>query len=284
MGIRIYKPTSAGRRNASVSDFADITDKKKKPEKTLLVRLKKHGGRNNQGKITARHRGGGHRKMYRIIDFKRRKDDMTATVISVEYDPNRSARIALLEYTDGEKRYILAPLGLKAGAKLESGPNAEPKMGNCLPLANVPPGTQVHNIEMQPGRGAQLCRSAGAGAVMNATEGSWAQITLPSGEVRRLPSSCRATIGQIGNTDHDKVVIGKAGRKRWMGRRPHVRGTAMNPVAHPMGGGEGKNSGGRHPCSPTGKLSKGGRTRKRRKSSTKAIIRRRRSRRYGQLK
>jgi large subunit ribosomal protein L2 len=284
MGIRFYKPTSPGRRNASVSDFADITDKKKQPEKSLLVRLKKHGGRNNQGKITIRHRGGGHRKMYRIIDFKRRKDGVPAEVISVEYDPNRSARIALLQYQDGEKTYIIAPLGLKAGDVLENGPQADPKVGNCMPLLNIPPGTEIHNIEMQPGRGGQLCRGAGTVAVMNAAEGTWAQITLPSGEVRRLHSSCRATIGKVGNTDHNNVTLGKAGRKRWMGRRPHVRGTAMNPVAHPMGGGEGRNSGGRHPCSPTGKLAKGGKTRKRRKNSSKAIIRRRKSRRYGQLK
>lgn len=284
MGIRHYKPTSPGRRNASVSDFAELTDKKKKPEKSLLVRLKKHSGRNNQGKITVRHRGGGHRKMYRIIDFKRLKDGVPAEVIAVEYDPNRTTRIALIQYQDGEKTYILAPNGLKAGDVLENGPQADPKVGNCMPLSNIPPGTDVHNIEMQPGRGGQLCRSAGTVAVMNATEGSWAQITLPSGEVRRLPSSCRATIGQLSNTDHNNISLGKAGRKRWMGRRPHVRGTAMNPVAHPMGGGEGKNSGGRHPCSPTGKLAKGGGTRKRRKSSSNAIIRRRKSRRYGQLK
>ncbi|MEZ5949052.1 MAG: 50S ribosomal protein L2 [Planctomycetaceae bacterium] len=284
MGIRFYKPTSPGRRNASVSDFAEITDKKKQPEKSLLVRIKKHGGRNNQGKITTRHRGGGHRRMYRIIDFKRRKDGVPAEVISIEYDPNRSARIALIEYRDGEKSYIIAPQGLKAGEILENGPTVDPKVGNCLPLLNVPPGTEIHNIEMQPGRGAQLCRGAGTVAVMNAAEGDWAQITLPSGEVRRLHSACRATIGKVGNSDHNNIVLGKAGRKRWMGRRPHVRGTAMNPVAHPMGGGEGKNSGGRHPCSPTGKLAKGGGTRKRRKSSTKAIIRRRKSRRYGQLK
>jgi len=284
MGIRHYKPTSAGRRNASVSDFAEITDKKKKPEKSLVKRLKKHGGRNNQGKTTVRHRGGGHRKLYRIIDFKRKKDGVTADVISIEYDPNRSARIALLQYEDGEKTYILAPVGLKAGEKLENGSKAEPKVGNCLPMANIPPGTEVHNIEMQPGRGGQLCRSAGTVAVMQATSGGWAQVQLKSGEIRRLPSACRATIGQVGNTDHDNVVLGKAGRKRWLGRRPHTRGTAMNPVAHPMGGGEGRNSGGRHPCSPTGKLAKGGQTRKRKKASTKAIIRRRKSRRYGQLK
>lgn len=284
MGLKHYKPTTPGRRGASVSDFAEITDRKKKREKGLTVRLKKKSGRNNQGKITVRHRGGGHKKQYRIIDFKRDKDKVPATVAYVEYDPNRSARIALLHYADGEKRYILAPLGLEAGAVVVSGPGSEPTLGNTLPLSEIPPGTEIHNIEMQPGRGGQLCRSAGASAVMNARDKGWAQITLPSGEVRRLPSACRATIGQIGNLDHQNVVLGKAGRKRWMGRRPHVRGTAMNPVAHPMGGGEGRTAGGRHPCSPTGKLAKGGNTRKRRKPSSKAILRRRRSRRYGQLK
>lgn len=284
MGIRKYKPTSAGRRGASVSDFAEITDKKKRPEKSLTKRAKKTGGRNNQGKITSRHRGGGHKRLYRIIDFKRRKDDVGAKVLGIEYDPNRSARIALLEYEDGEKAYILAPNGLEVDTVIYSGEVVEPKLGNCMPLAAIPPGTTIHNIEMQPGRGAQLCRSAGASAVMNAREEKWAQITLPSGEVRRIPSSCRATIGAIGNADKQNVVLGKAGRKRWLGRRPHVRGTAMNPVAHPMGGGEGRNSGGRHPCSPTGKLAKGGGTRKKRKSSSHAIVRRRKSRRYGQLK
>jgi large subunit ribosomal protein L2 len=281
MGLRQYNPTSPGRRGASVSDFAEITDRKKKREKPLTVRLKKHSGRNFQGKITAEHRGGGHKKQYRIIDFKRNKDGIPAKVAFIEYDPNRSARIALLHYADGEKRYILAPNGLSAGDIILSGENIEPNVGNCLPLSKIPPGTSVHNIEMQPGRGGQLCRSAGTAAVVNARERKWAQITLPSGEVRRLPSSCRATIGQIGNLDHQNVVLGKAGRKRWKGRRPHVRGVAMNPVAHPMGGGEGRTSGGRHPCSRTGKLAKGGNTRKRRKPSSRAIIRRRRSRRYG---
>lgn len=284
MGIRKYNPTTAGRRGASVSDFAEITDRKKRPEKSLTKRAKKKGGRNNQGKVTVRHRGGGHKRLYRVIDFKRRKDGVGAKVIGIEYDPNRSARIALLEYEDGEKAYILAPNGLKVDTVIYSGDVVEPKVGNCMPLAAIPPGTVIHSIEMQPGRGAQLCRSAGTSAVMNAREAKWAQITLPSGEVRRLPSTCRATIGAIGNSDHQNVVLGKAGRKRWLGRRPHVRGTAMNPVAHPMGGGEGRNSGGRHPCSPTGKPAKGGGTRKRRKSSTKAIVRRRKSRRYGQLK
>jgi len=284
MGIKFYKPTTPGRRDASVSDFAEITDRNKKPEKSLVVRYKKKGGRNNQGKVTARHRGGGHKRMYRIIDFKRLRDGIPARVKGIEYDPNRSARIALLHYVDGVKAYILAPKGLKAGDMVESGPAAEPKLGNCMPLSSIPEGTTIHNIELQPGRGGQLCRSAGTAAVMNAREKDWAQITLPSGEVRRVPSTCRATIGEVGNSDHNKVVLGKAGRKRWMGWRPKVRGTAMNPVAHPMGGGEGRNSGGRHPCSPTGKLAKGGRTRKRRKSSSAAIIRRRKSRRYGQLK
>jgi len=284
MGIRQYKPTTPGRRGATVSDFVEITDRKKKPEKSLLVRQKKKGGRNNQGKITVRHRGGGHKRMYRILDFKRNKDGVPARIASIEYDPNRSARIALLHYADGEKRYILAPQGLKAGDTVSSGPDAEPNVGNSLPLDRIPLGTVIHNIEMRPGRGGQLCRSAGTSAVINAREGKWAQITLPSGEVRRLPSKCRATIGEIGNAEHSSIVLGKAGRKRWLGRRPHVRGTAMNPVAHPMGGGEGRSSGGRHPCSPTGKLAKGGRTRKRRKASSKAIIRRRKSKRYGALK
>ncbi len=284
MGIRKYKPTTPGRRGASVSDFTEITDRKKRPEKSLTKRAKKKGGRNNQGKITVRHRGGGHKRLYRIIDFKRRKDDCGATVVAIEYDPNRSCRIALLEYKDGDKRYILAPEGLVAGVKVESGEKCEPNVGNAMPLSSIPTGTTIHNVEMQPGRGGQLCRSAGTYAVLNAREGKWAQITLPSGEVRRVPSACRATIGAVGNSEHSSIVLGKAGRKRWMGRRPHVRGTCMNPVAHPMGGGEGRNSGGRHPCSPTGKPAKGGRTRKRRKASSKAIVRRRKSRRYGALK
>ena len=284
MGIRFYKPTSAGRRGASVSDFSDITDRKKKPEKALLVRAKKSGGRNFHGKITCRHIGGGHKRMYRVIDFKRLKDGVPAKVAYIEYDPNRTSRIALLHYADGEKTYIIAPEGLVAGDTVGSGPDVEPKVGNCLPLANIPPGTSVHNIEMMPGRGGQLCRSAGTHAVMNAREGSWAQITLPSGEIRRLSNKCRATIGVVGNSEHIKIRLGKAGRKRWMGVRPTTRGSAMNPVAHPMGGGEGRRSGGRHPVSPTGKLSKGGRTRNRRKASTRAIIRRRKSVRYGQLK
>ncbi len=284
MGIRFYKPVTPGRRGASVSDFAEITDRKKRPEKELTSRFKKKGGRNNQGKITALHRGGGHKRLYRQIDFRRDKDGIVGTVTHIEYDPNRSSRIALVEYADGEKRYILAPEGLKAGNKVESGTQLEPNVGNCMPLGVIPAGTMIHNIEMQPGRGGQLCRSAGVAATLNAREGRWAQVTLPSGEVRRLPSSCRATIGVLGNSEHSSITIGKAGRNRWKGIRPRVRGTAMNPTAHPMGGGEGRNSGGRHPCSPTGKLAKGGRTRSKKKASSKAIIRRRRSVRYGQVK
>ncbi len=284
MGIRTYKPTSNGRRNSQVSDFKEITDRKKKPEKALVVPRKKTGGRNFQGKITTRHRGGGVKRMYRIIDFKRNKDDVLGTVTHIEYDPNRTCRIALIEYADGEKRYILAPEGVAAGSQIMSGLNAEPKIGNCMPLELIPQGTSIHNIEMQPGAGGKLCRSAGNSAVMNARDGSWAQITLPSGEVRRLPAKCRATIGIIGNSDHIKIVIGKAGRVRHKGRRPYVRGSAMNPIAHPMGGGEGRRSGGRHPVSPTGKLAKGGKTRNPRKPTRNAIIRRRKSKRYGQLK
>jgi large subunit ribosomal protein L2 len=284
MGIRFYKPVTPGRRGASVSDFAEITDPRKRPEKALVVRYKKKGGRNNQGKITAKHRGGGHKRLYRMIDFKRDKDGVVAKVTHIEYDPNRSSRIALLEYADGEKRYIIAAEGQKAGDTVESGLGLEPNVGNCMPLSAIPPGTMIHNIEMQPGRGGQLCRSAGMAATLNAREGRWAQITLPSGEVRRMPSACRATIGVVGNSEHSSIVIGKAGRNRWKGIRPRVRGTAMNPVAHPMGGGEGRNSGGRHPCSPRGLLAKGGRTRNRKKASGKAIIRRRISVRYGEVK
>lgn len=284
MGMRFYKPTSAGRRGGMVSDFKEITDRKKKPEKSLLEPIKKKGGRNFQGKITTRHRGGGHKRMYRLIDFRRDKDECTALVTHIEYDPNRTSRIALLQYSDGEKRYIIAPEGLVAGVTLSSGPESEPKVGNTLPLNRIPTGTTIHNIELQPGKGAQLCRSAGTSAVINATEGAWAQITLPSGEVRRVPATCRATIGRVGNYEHSSRVLAKAGRVRWMGVRPYVRGSAMNPVAHPMGGGEGRRSGGRHPVSPTGKLAKGGRTRNPRKPTKNAIIRRRKSVRYGQLK
>ena len=276
MAIRHYKPVTPGRRQGSVSDFADITDRRKKPEKTLLKPKPKKGGRNNQGIVCTRFRGGGHKKMYRIIDFKRRKDDTWATVVSIEYDPNRSARIALLQYEDGEKSYILAAEGLKAGDRIISGEKNEPRLGHCMPLRSIPLGMTIHNLEMQPGRGAQLCRSAGTSATLTAREGKWAQVTLPSGEVRRVSSECRATIGALGNADHMNISLGKAGRKRWMGKRPHNRGTSMNPVSHPMGGGEGRTAGGRHPCSPTGVLAKGGKTRKKRKPSSKAIVRRRR--------
>jgi large subunit ribosomal protein L2 len=276
MGIRQYKPVTAGRRGGSVSDFADITDRKKKPEKSLLKPRKKKGGRNFQGIITTRFRGGGHKKMYRIIDFARKKDGVVATVVSIEYDPNRTARIALLQYADGEKRYILAPDGLKAGDEVQSGENIEPRVGNCLPLRKIPLGMTVHNLELQPGKGGQIARSAGCSATLTAREGKWAQVTMPSGEVRRISSECRATVGTISNAEHMNITLGKAGRKRWMGRKPHNRGTSMNPVNHPMGGGEGRTAGGRHPCGPTGVLSKGGKTRKKRKPSNSAIVRRRR--------
>lgn len=281
MGIRVYKPTSPGRRNSSVNDYAELT--RDKPEKTLCKRIKKYGGRNHSGKTTVRFRGGGARRIYREIDFKRNKDGIDAKVVAVEYDPNRTCHIALLEYADGEKRYILAPNGLKVGETLESGPKVEPKVGNCMPLATIPVGLEVHNIELNPGQGGKIVRSAGSVARLSAKEGKLAHIILPSGEMRMVPLACRATVGQIGNTDHQHVRIGKAGRKRHMGRRPHVRGKAMNPVAHPLGGGEGRSNGGRHPCSPTGVLAKGGKTRNPRKTTNKWIIRRRKSKRYGQL-
>ncbi len=283
MGIRTYKPVTPGRRNATVSDFAELTEGAK-PVKKLLRPKRRKGGRNNQGKITVRHRGGGHKRQYRMIDFRRNKDGIEALVDSIQYDPNRSARIALLHYVDGEKRYIVAPEGLKVGDKLLSGATAPPSVGNCLPLDKIPLGSDIHNIELQAGRGGVLCRSAGASATLAARDAGWAQINLPSGEIRRVPAACRATIGKTGNSDHMAVVLGKAGRKRWMGRRPHVRGTAMNPIDHPHGGGEGRTKGGRHPVSPTGKPTKGGSTRKRHKPSNRSIVRRRWSRRYGTLK
>lgn len=283
MGIRRYKPTTPGRRGATVSDFAELTDGAVAP-KALLRPRNRTGGRNNQGKITARHRGGGHKRQYRLIDFRRNKDGVPAKVDSIQYDPNRSARIALLHYVDGEKRFILAPEGLVVGSTLNSGPDAVASVGNCLPLRNIPLSATIHNIELQPGRGGVLCRSAGVSAVLMARDADWAQIMLPSGEIRRVPSTCRATVGAIGNSDHMNIVIGKAGRNRWKGIRPTVRGTAMNPIDHPHGGGEGRTKGGRHPVSPQGKSAKGGATRNRRKPSNSAIVRRRRSRRYGQLK
>ncbi len=281
MGIRVYKPTSAGRRNASVNDFAEIT--KTRPEKTLVKRIKKHGGRNHSGKVTVRFRGGGARRLYRMVDFKRLKDNVVAEVVAIEYDPNRTCNIALIEYADGTKSYILAPVGLQVGEKVESGEKVEPKTGNCMPLKNIPNGMSVHNIELNPGQGGRLVRSAGAVARIAGKEEKYITLIMPSGEMRMVHSSCRATIGQIGNTEHQLVIIGKAGRKRHMGRKPHVRGKAMNPVAHPMGGGEGRANGGRHPCSPTGLLAKGGKTRMKKKASNKHIIRRRKSKHYGQL-
>ncbi len=254
----------------------DKVSVRKRPEKSLLKPNRKTGGRNNQGIVCSRFRGGGAKQMYRIIDFKRRKDGVWATVVAIEYDPNRSARIALLRYEDGEKTYILAPEGLKAGDRVISGEDIEPRVGNCMPLRRIPLGMSVHNLELQPGHGGQMCRSAGTSATLTAREGKWAQVTLPSGEVRRVSSECRATLGMIGNAEHMNISLGKAGRKRHMGRKPHNRGTSMNPVSHPMGGGEGRTAGGRHPCSPTGVLAKGGKTRKKRKPSNAAIIRRRR--------
>ena len=281
MGIRVYRPTSAGRRNSSVNDYAELTTAR--PEKTLCKRIKKHGGRNHHGITTTRFRGGGARRIYRVIDFKRNKDDMSATVASVEYDPNRTCYISLVQYEDGEKRYILAPLGIKVGEKVESGAVCEPKIGNAMPLSAIPSGLEIHNVEMTAGQGGKLCRGAGNVARIAAKEGDWVTLILPSGEMRLVRKECRATIGRVSNPDHQNVRIGKAGRKRHMGRRPHVRGKAMNPVAHPMGGGEGRANGGRHPCSPTGVLAKGGKTRNPRKTSNSRIIRRRKNVRNGKL-
>ena len=281
MGIRVYKPTSPGRRNSSVNDYAELTTDR--PEKSLCKRIKKSGGRNHSGVTTIRFRGGGARKIYRIIDFKRKKDGVPAKVASIEYDPNRNCFISLLHYADGEKRYILAPLGIKAGDKVESGQVCEPKIGNTMPMSAIPAGMEIHNIEMIAGQGGKLVRGAGNAAKIVAKEGNWVSIILPSGEMRMIRRECRATIGRVSNPDHQNVRIGKAGRKRHMGIRPHVRGKAMNPVAHPMGGGEGRANGGRHPCSPTGVLAKGGKTRNPRNPSNKRIIRRRKSKRQKQL-
>lgn len=283
MAVIKYKPTSAGRRASSVNDFAELTDKKKRPEKSLCERIRKTGGRNHHGIITAKHRGGGARRIYRKIDFKRSRDNEPANVVAIEYDPNRTCHIALIEFPDAERRYILAPAGLTAGDSVESGESVEPKVGNTMPLCNIPPGLDVHNIEMNPGQGGKLVRSAGGSARLLSRDKSWAILVLPSGEMREVRSACRATIGQVGNVEHQNLRWGKAGRMRHRGRRPHVRGTAKNPVDHPLGGGEGRSGGGRHPCSATGLLSKGGRTRPRRKTSNKRILRRRRSVRYGQL-
>lgn len=274
MAIKKYKPTTPGRRNMTGFTFEEIT--KKEPEKSLVVSLNSTGGRNSQGRITARHRGGGHKRKYRIIDFKRNKDGVPAKVAAIEYDPNRSARIALLHYLDGEKRYILAPVGLQVGDMVESGPDADIKPGNALPIANIPVGTIIHNIELQPGKGGQLARSAGTSAQLMAKEGNYGTVRLPSGEFRLVLQTCRATVGQVGNVDHENMVIGKAGRSRYLGKRPHVRGVAMNPVDHPHGGGEGKAPIGRPgPVTPWGKPTLGARTRKK-KASDRLIVRSRR--------
>jgi large subunit ribosomal protein L2 len=270
MGVRQFKPTSPGRRFMTISDFDEVTTDK--PEKSLLAPARRHGGRNNTGRITTRHQGGGHKRRYRIIDFKRRKDGVPATVASIEYDPNRSARIALLHYVDGHKAYILAPARLAVGASVQSGADADIKVGNCLPLSSIPTGTIVHAIELRPGQGARMVRSAGASAQLIAREEGRALLRLPSGELRRVPETCRATIGTVSNATHQNQSSGKAGRSRWLGKRPSVRGTAMNPVDHPHGGGEGKNKGS-HPVTPWGKITLGRRTRDPKKASSRDIVR-----------
>ncbi len=274
MGIRTRKPTSPGRRFQTVSDFADITATK--PERSLIAKQHSTGGRNNDGRKTSRHRGGGHKQRYRVVDFRRAKDGVPATVATIEYDPNRNSRIALLHYHDGEKRYILAPAGLEVGDKLSNGPQAEIRVGNAMPLRYVPVGTTIHNVELKPGAGGQMARSAGSSVQLVAKEGAYATLRLPSTEMRRVPIDCRATIGSVGNAEADLIKIGKAGRNRYKGVRPQTRGVAMNPVDHPLGGGEGKSSGGRHPVSPWGKPE--GRTRSKNSKSNDLIVRRRRTR------
>jgi large subunit ribosomal protein L2 len=271
--VRSYKPTSPGRRKMSVSDFAELT--RTTPEPSLVEGIGKSGGRNNNGRVTAWHRGGGHKRRYRRIDFRRDKVGVPARVAGIEYDPNRSANIALLHYKDGEKRYILAPLGLKLGDPIEAGPAAEIRPGNALPLANIPLGTVIHAVEMKPGKGAQLVRSAGVGAQLMAREGDYATLRMPSGENRLIHVRCMATVGQVGNLEHENRRIGKAGRSRWLGKRPNVRGVAMNPIDHPMGGGEGKSSGGRHPCTPWGIPTKGHKTRNKKHRTDRYIVKRR---------
>ena len=273
MAIKKFRPLTPTLRYRTVADFSELTEKA--PEKSLLEPLPKTGGRNSQGRLTAPHRGGGHKRMYRRIDFKRDKLNIPSKVTAIEYDPNRSARVALLNYADGEKRYILSPLGLKVGDQVVASETADIKPGNCLPLEKVPLGIFVHNIELQHGKGGQIVRAAGGYAQIMAKEGNYVQLRLPSGEVRTVRKECFATIGQIGNLDHENLVWGKAGKSRWKGIRPHVRGVAMNPVDHPLGGGEGKSSGGRHPCSPWGQPAKGYKTRKKKKLSNKYILRRR---------
>ena len=272
MALISRKPTSPGRRFQTATDFSEIT--RSEPEKSLVRPLKKTGGRNCHGRITTRYRGGGHKRRYRLIDFKRNKLEVPAKVATIEYDPNRTTRIALLHYADGEKRYILAPNDLRVGDTVVSSPNADIKPGNTLPLSNIPNGTLVHNVEMKPGKGGQLARAAGSAAQLMAKEGRQAHLKLPSGEVRMVPVECRATIGQLSNVEQENVSLGKAGRKRWVGKRPHVRGVVMNPVDHPMGGGEGKSSGGRHPCTPWGVPTKGYKTRKP-KASDRYIVKHR---------
>ncbi|MFH1853215.1 MAG: 50S ribosomal protein L2 [Candidatus Neomarinimicrobiota bacterium] len=273
MGIRALKPTTPGSRFATRNDFEEITATS--PEKSLTSALRKSGGRNNKGRITSRRRGGGHRRRYRLIDFKRDKFGIDGKVATIEYDPNRSANIALIHYVDGEKRYIIAPFGLKVGDVVVSGEAVPLKIGNTLQLKNIPTGIVVHNIELVPGKGAQMARSAGARVQIMAAEGGMVSLRLPSSEIRLVPENCMATIGEVGNRSHEQVVSGKAGRSRWLGRRPKVRGVAMNPVDHPMGGGEGKSSGGRHPTTPWGKPTKGYKTRKKNKKSTDYIVKRR---------
>jgi large subunit ribosomal protein L2 len=273
MGLKKFRPLTPTLRYKTVPDFSELTTNR--PEKSLTESKRSTGGRNNQGRISAWQRGGGHRRKYRIIDFRRRKLSIPARVSTIEYDPNRSARIALLVYADGEKRYILAPLGLKVGDTVMAGPEADVRPGNSLPLRNIPLGTGLHNLELIPGKGGQVARGAGAECQLVAKEGDYAQVRLPSGEVRMFHLDCYCTIGQVGNLDHENVVIGKAGKSRWLGRRPSVRGVAMNPVDHPMGGGEGKSSGGRHPTTPWGKPTKGYKTRKKNKNSNRWIVRRR---------
>jgi large subunit ribosomal protein L2 len=271
MPIRKYKPTSPGRRNSSVLDYSHLT--KKRPEKGLIERIPKTSGRNHHGHITSRFRGGGARRLYRVVDFKRNKFNVPGRVAALEYDPNRNANIALIHYADGEKRYILAPRGLAVGSEVVAGDKVEPEIGNAMQLQNIPLGLQVHNIELQPGRGGQMARSAGMSCQLLARDNDYAVLVLPSGEMRKVHVRCRATIGQVGNIDYQNVRWGKAGRTRHRGRRPHNRGTSMNPVAHPMGGGEGRSGGGRNPCSPWGKSAKGGRTRRRKSLSTQFILR-----------
>jgi large subunit ribosomal protein L2 len=276
MALKTFRPLTPSNRFKSLPSFSEIT--KDKPEKTLTSVRKRTGGRNNNGRMTMRHRGGGHKRKYRIVDFKRKKQGVLAEVLAIEYDPNRSARIALLQYADGEKAYILAPVGLTVGAKVNAGENAEPSIGNALPLRSIPLGTAIHNVEIIPGRGAQMIRSAGSQATLANREGGYALIKLASGEIRRVNEECYATIGQVGNTDHMNVSSGKAGRTRWLGRRPHVRGMVMNPIDHPMGGGQGKSKGGggrHHPVSPWGQLAKGFKTRRKHKPSERFIVQRR---------